>query len=143
HIHIPAGATPKEGPSAGGALATSLISALTEVPVRKDVAMTGEVTLRGRYLQIGGLKEKILGARRAGIRHIVFPTANVADQKEIAAHLRKGLDMHPVDNLDEVLDLALVGGMKALEAKADTGGGSRNRRGRRAKDDAAVPAAHA
>ena len=143
HIHIPAGATPKEGPSAGGALATSLISALTEVPVRKDVAMTGEVTLRGRYLQIGGLKEKILGARRAGIRHIVFPTANVADQKEIAAHLRKGLDMHPVDNLDEVLDLALVGGMKALEAKADTGGGSRSRRGRRAKDDAAVPAAHA
>ena len=118
HIHVPAGGTPKEGPSAGTALATSLISALTGIPVRKDVAMTGEVTLRGRVLPIGGLKEKILGAKRAGIKHIVFPEKNTADMNDIAVHLRKSLSFHPADDLDKVLDNALVGGMKALEAHA-------------------------
>ena len=124
HIHIPAGATPKEGPSAGVALATSLLSALTGVPVRKDVSMTGEITLRGRVLPIGGLKEKILGAKRAGIKHIVFPTQNEADMKDIGAHLTKALTMHPVADLDQVLDVALVGGLAALEAlvPADPGG---------------------
>jgi ATP-dependent Lon protease len=117
HIHVPAGGTPKEGPSAGIALATSLISALTGVPVRRDVAMTGEVTLRGRVLPIGGLREKILGAKRAGIRHVVYPTKNVADLKDIAAPLKKALTFHEVEDLDEVLDIALVGGLKALEAK--------------------------
>ncbi len=116
HIHLPAGATPKEGPSAGIALATALISALTGVPVRKDVAMTGEITLRGRVLPIGGLKEKVLGAKRAGIKHIVFPKKNDADMKDIAAHLTKGLHTHPVEDLDEVLNVALVGGLTALEA---------------------------
>ena len=123
HIHVPAGATPKEGPSAGGALATSLISALTGIPVRKDVAMTGEVTLRGRYLPIGGLKEKILGARRAGIKHVVFPEANMADLKEIAPHLRKSIEAHPVSDLDGVLDVALVGGLAALEKASGSGSG--------------------
>ena len=118
HIHVPAGGTPKEGPSAGVALATSLISALTGIPVRKDVAMTGEVTLRGRVLPIGGLKEKILGAKRAGIKHIVFPEKNTADMNDIAVHLRKSLSFHAADDLDKVLDNALVGGMKALEAHA-------------------------
>ena len=118
HIHIPAGATPKEGPSAGIALATSLISALTNIPVRKDVSMTGEVTLRGRVLPIGGLKEKILGAKRAGIRHIVFPDKNTPDMNDIPVHLRKSLTFHPVEELDAVLDTALVGGLKALEAHA-------------------------
>jgi len=118
HIHIPAGATPKEGPSAGIALATSLISALTNIPVRKDVSMTGEVTLRGRVLPIGGLKEKILGAKRAGIKHIVFPDKNTPDMSDIPAHLRKSLTFHPVEELDAVLDTALVGGLKALEAHA-------------------------
>jgi ATP-dependent Lon protease len=117
HIHVPAGGTPKEGPSAGIALATSLISALTGVPVRRDVAMTGEVTLRGRVLPIGGLREKILGAKRAGIRHVIYPAKNVADMKDIAAPLKKSLTFHEVDDLDQVLDIALVGGLKALEAK--------------------------
>jgi ATP-dependent Lon protease len=117
HIHVPAGGTPKEGPSAGIALATSLISALTGVPVRRDVAMTGEVTLRGRVLAIGGLREKILGAKRAGIRHVVYPAKNIADMKDIAAPLKKALTFHEVEDLDEVLDIALVGGLKALEAK--------------------------
>ena len=117
HIHIPAGAVPKEGPSAGIVLATSLISALTGIPVRKDVAMTGEVTLRGRVLPIGGLKEKILGAKRAGIKHILYPKKNTADVKDIDVHLKKSLELHAVDHLDEVIDLALVGGLKALEAQ--------------------------
>ncbi len=118
HIHIPAGAVPKEGPSAGIVLATSLISALTGIPVRKDVAMTGEVTLRGRVLPIGGLKEKILGAKRAGIKHILYPKKNTADVKDIDVHLKKSLELHAVDHLDEVIDQALVGGLKALEAQA-------------------------
>ncbi len=118
HIHVPAGAVPKEGPSAGTALATSLISALTDIPVRKDVAMTGEVTLRGRVLPIGGLKEKILGAKRAGISHIIFPEKNTPDMKDIANHLTKSLRLHSVDSLDTVLDHALVGGLAALEANA-------------------------
>ncbi len=124
HVHVPAGATPKEGPSAGIALATSLISALTHVPVRKDVSMTGEITLRGRVLPIGGLKEKILGAKRAGIKHIVYPIKNDADMKDIAVHLTKGLQMHPVESLDDVLDVALVGGLAALEAGSVDGGAS-------------------
>jgi ATP-dependent Lon protease len=130
HIHVPAGATPKEGPSAGAALATSLISALTGVPVRKDVAMTGEVTLRGRVLPIGGLKEKILGAKRAGIRHIIYPAKNSSDMKEIAGHLKKSLTFHSVEDLDQVLETALVGGIKALE-KA---GGKSPKRPRRQRE---------
>lgn len=118
HIHIPAGGIPKEGPSAGIALATALISALTGIAVRKDVAMTGEITLRGRVLPIGGLKEKVLGARRAGIKHIIFPAKNEADMKEIPLYLRKGMQFHPVRDLEEVLDLALLGGNKALFKKA-------------------------
>ncbi|MDZ7705361.1 MAG: endopeptidase La [Trueperaceae bacterium] len=121
HIHVPAGATPKEGPSAGVAIAISLISALTGVPVRKDVSMTGEVTLRGRVLQIGGLKEKMLGAKRAGIEHIVFPDKNSPDLNDIPSHLRKSLSFHPAQNLDEVLEVALVGGLAALEANGDGG----------------------
>ncbi|UCH24694.1 MAG: endopeptidase La [Trueperaceae bacterium] len=118
HIHVPAGAVPKEGPSAGTALATSLISALTSIPVRKDVAMTGEVTLRGRVLPIGGLKEKILGAKRAGIKNVLFPEKNTADMKDIPSHLKKSLHLYNVAHLDHVLDHALVGGLKALEANA-------------------------
>jgi len=117
HIHVPAGGTPKEGPSAGIALATSLISALTGIPVRRDVAMTGEVTLRGRVLPIGGLREKILGAKRAGVRHVIYPTKNLADMKDIAAPLKKSLTFHDVEDLDQVLDIALVGGLKALEKR--------------------------
>lgn len=118
HIHVPAGGTPKEGPSAGIAIASSLISALTNIPVRKDVAMTGEITLRGRVLPIGGLKEKMLGAKRAGIKHILYPDKNSSDLNDIPTHLRRSLDFHAVRDLDEALDVTLVGGLKALEANA-------------------------
>ncbi len=129
HIHVPSGGTPKEGPSAGIALATSLISALTGVPVRRDVAMTGEVTLRGRVLPIGGLREKILGAKRAGIKHVIYPAKNTADMKDIAAPMKKSLSLHEVDDLDQVLDQALVGGLAALERKI-AGGKRASRRGK-------------
>jgi ATP-dependent Lon protease len=119
HIHVPAGAVPKEGPSAGVGMATALISALTGVPVRKDVASTGEITLRGRVLPIGGLKEKVLGARRAGIKHILMPQKNNPDLSDIPNHLRRSLSYHPVDFLDAALDIALVGGLKALEIQAE------------------------
>ncbi len=125
HVHIPAGATPKEGPSAGIALATALISALTGIPVRKDVAMTGELTLRGRVLAIGGLREKILGAKRAGITHIIYPEKNAADMKDIATHLKRSLQLHEATDLDQVLDVALVGGLAALERKGRPEGGER------------------
>jgi ATP-dependent Lon protease len=98
--------------------------------VRKDVAMTGEVTLRGRVLPIGGLKEKILGAKRAGIRHIIYPAKNSSDMKEIAGHLKKSLTFHSVEDLDQVLETALVGGIKALE-KA---GGKSPKRPRRQRE---------
>jgi ATP-dependent Lon protease len=140
HIHVPAGATPKEGPSAGTALATSLISALTGIPVRRDVAMTGEVTLRGRVLPIGGLKEKILGAKRAGIKHVLYPERNAADVKDLDAYLTRGVQLHAVASLDDVLDHALVGGLAALESQ---GGGNRSKPAQRNKKGASAPAAQA
>jgi ATP-dependent Lon protease len=115
HIHVPAGAIPKEGPSAGVTMATSLMSAVSGIPARHDVSMTGEITLTGRVLPIGGLKEKVLGARRAGIKHVILPKANAGDLVDIPAHLRKAMEFHPVETLDEVFDLALVGGLAALE----------------------------
>lgn len=118
HIHFPAGGTPKEGPSAGIAITTSLVSALTSIPVRKDVAMTGEVTLRGRVLPIGGLKEKVLGAKRAGIKHIIFPQKNASDLNDIPLHLRRSLTFHQASTLDEVLDVAIMGGLAALEKRS-------------------------
>ncbi len=118
HIHVPAGGIPKEGPSAGVTMTTSLVSALTGVPARHDVSMTGEITLTGRVLPIGGLKEKVLGARRAGIKHIIMPKANTADLDDIPTHLRRSMTFHPCENLDQVLEVALEGGLAALERKA-------------------------
>ncbi len=118
HIHVPAGAIPKEGPSAGVAITSALVSALTEVPVRHDIAMTGEITLTGRVLPIGGVREKVLGARRAGIHEVILPKQNEPDLKDIPRHLQKDMTFHFVEHLDEVLDLAIVGGLKALEARA-------------------------
>ncbi|MBU0986123.1 MAG: endopeptidase La, partial [Proteobacteria bacterium] len=106
HIHVPAGAIPKDGPSAGIAMATALISALTNRPVNKDVAMTGEITLRGRVLPIGGLKEKALGAIRAGIRTIVFPEKNKKDLVDIPKYVRRKINFIPVSNMDKVLSIA-------------------------------------
>ena len=108
HVHMPAGATPKDGPSAGIAIATALISALTGVPVRGSVAMTGEITLRGRVLGIGGLKEKAVAAHRNRVAHVVIPHENVRDLDELPAEVRAAVSFHPVKTMDEVLALALA-----------------------------------
>ncbi len=108
HIHVPAGAIPKDGPSAGLAIATALVSEMSDRPVRRDVAMTGEITLRGRALPIGGLKEKVLGAHRAGITHIIIPKANEADIEDVPEEVRNVITFHPVETLNEVLKIALV-----------------------------------
>jgi ATP-dependent Lon protease len=107
HIHLPEGATPKDGPSAGIALTTALVSVLTNIPVRADVAMTGEITLRGEVLPIGGLKEKLLAAHRGGIKTVLIPQQNVKDLVEIPANIKNHLDIHPVKWIDEVLEYAL------------------------------------
>ena len=107
HIHVPEGATPKDGPSAGIGMVTSIVSALTGIPVKKDVAMTGEVTLRGRVLPIGGLKEKLLAALRGGIRTAIIPDENEKDLKEIPQNVKDGLKIIPVKNVEEVLKIAL------------------------------------
>ncbi len=107
HVHVPEGAIPKDGPSAGITLATSLASALTGRPVRHDLAMTGEITLRGRVLKIGGLKEKLLAANRGGVSHVIIPLENEMDIKEVPKEILKGLSIHPVENVDEVLAIAL------------------------------------
>ncbi len=109
HIHVPEGATPKDGPSAGIAMVTALVSVLAGVPVRADVAMTGEITLRGKVLPIGGLKEKLLAARRGGIRLVLIPEENEKDLDEIPERIKKGLEIRPVKWIDEVLELALAG----------------------------------
>ncbi|PZO88755.1 MAG: endopeptidase La [Sphingomonas sanxanigenens] len=108
HIHLPEGAVPKDGPSAGIGIVTSIVSTLTGVPVRRDIAMTGEVTLRGRVLPIGGLKEKLLAALRGGIKTVLIPTENEKDLAEIPANVREGLEIVPVAHVDEVLRLALT-----------------------------------
>ena len=108
HIHVPAGAIPKDGPSAGIAIATALVSEMSGRPVRRDVSMTGEITLRGRVLPIGGIKEKVLGAHRAGIRHVIIPKANEADLEDVPEEVRETLTFHPVQTLEEVLKVALV-----------------------------------
>ena len=107
HVHIPAGATPKDGPSAGIAIATAIVSAVSGVPVRGDVAMTGEVTLRGRVLAIGGLKEKSVAAQRLGIRHVIMPAGNERELSDLPAEVRDSVTFHPVRTMDEVLALAL------------------------------------
>jgi ATP-dependent Lon protease len=107
HVHLPAGATPKDGPSAGIALAAAIVSALTGTPVRGDVAMTGEITLRGRVLPIGGLKEKAVAAHRSHVTHVVIPAANQRDLEELPAEVRAGVRFHCVKTMDEVLALAL------------------------------------
>ncbi|WBM44982.1 endopeptidase La [Pseudomonas putida] len=107
HIHMPEGATPKDGPSAGIGMCTALVSALTQIPVRADVAMTGEITLRGQVLAIGGLKEKLLAAHRGGIRTVIIPEENVRDLKEIPENIKQDLQIKPVKWIDEVLQIAL------------------------------------
>jgi ATP-dependent Lon protease len=107
HVHLPEGATPKDGPSAGIGICTAMVSALTGIPVRADVAMTGEITLRGEVLQIGGLKEKLLAAHRGGIKTVLIPEENVKDLAEIPENVKNRLDIHPVKWIDTVLEMAL------------------------------------
>lgn len=114
HVHVPEGATPKDGPSAGVAMTTALVSALTGIPVRADVAMTGEITLRGEVLAIGGLKEKLLAAHRGGIKIVLIPEENVKDLAEIPENIKNRLDIQPVKWIDQVLDLALERKPEAL-----------------------------
>jgi ATP-dependent Lon protease len=115
HVHVPEGATPKDGPSAGIAMATSIVSVLTGIPVRRDVAMTGEVTLRGRVLPIGGLKEKLLAALRAGVTTVFIPKENEKDLAEIPDNVKKDLAIHPVSHVDEVIARALTRPLEAIE----------------------------
>jgi ATP-dependent Lon protease len=115
HVHVPEGATPKDGPSAGVAMVTTIVSVLTGIPVRRDVAMTGEITLRGRVLPIGGLKEKLLAALRAGIKTVVIPSENEKDLAEIPDNVKRGLEIIPAATVEEVLRRALAGTLTPIE----------------------------
>ena len=115
HIHVPEGATPKDGPSAGIGMVTSIVSSLTNIPVRKDVAMTGEVTITGQVLPIGGLKEKLLAAHRAGIKEAIIPKENEKDLVDMPKKIIDEIKITPVDNADQVLKLALTKELKRTE----------------------------
>jgi ATP-dependent Lon protease len=114
-VHVPEGATPKDGPSAGVAMVTAMVSVLTGIAVRKDIAMTGEITLRGRVLPIGGLKEKLLAALRSGIKTVLIPKENEKDLVDLPANVKAGLEIIPVAQVDEVLKHALVKPLTAVE----------------------------
>jgi len=115
HVHVPEGAIPKDGPSAGITLATALASALTKIKVRRDVAMTGEITLRGKVLPIGGLKEKLLAAHRAGIFEAIVPEENRKDLADLPELIRTSMKLHFVEEMDQVLKLALEGNLPELQ----------------------------
>ncbi len=124
HVHVPEGATPKDGPSAGIAMGTAIISMMTGIPVRKDVAMTGEITLRGRVLPIGGLKEKLLAALRGGIKTVLIPEENAKDLADIPDNVKNNLEIIPVSKMEDVLKMALVSMPEAIEWKEDDSSGS-------------------
>ena len=115
HVHVPEGATPKDGPSAGIAMVTSIVSAITGIPVNKNIAMTGEVTLRGHVLPIGGLKEKLLAAHRARIPQVIIPEDNKKDLAEIPKNILNDLEISPVKIVDEVLKIALTKELKTVQ----------------------------
>jgi ATP-dependent Lon protease len=119
HVHVPEGATPKDGPSAGIAMCTALVSALSRIPVRAEVAMTGEITLRGKVLPIGGLKEKLLAAHRGGMKVVLIPEENEKDLVDIPKAILKKLEIHPVSTIDQVLELALTEMPQPLPAKLE------------------------
>ncbi len=122
HIHMPAGAVPKDGPSAGVTLASALVSLLTDLPVSSDLAMTGEITLRGKVLPVGGIKEKIIAAKSAGIKHVILPEKNIKDLDDVSDAVREALTFHPVREIEEVLDLAFGAALKERIAAASGSG---------------------
>ena len=128
HIHVPEGATPKDGPSAGIGMCTAVASVLSEIPVRADVAMTGEITLRGEVLKIGGLKEKLLAAKRGGIKTVLIPEGNIGDLREIPDKIKTKLEIRPVKWIDEVFDLVLTEKPKVWEEKSDSSAKSGRRK---------------
>jgi ATP-dependent Lon protease len=117
HVHVPEGATPKEGPSAGITIATAIISLLTEIPVNRKVAMTGEITLRGKVLPVGGIKEKLLAAHREGIREAIVPVDNRADLKDVPKVIKQEVKIHLVETMDDVLKIALTKGLPPKPSK--------------------------
>lgn len=125
HIHVPEGATPKDGPSAGISMCTALVSVLTQLPVHADYAMTGEITLRGEVLPIGGVKEKLLAAHRSGIKNVIIPVENVKDLKDIPDNIKQGLNIKPVRWIDEVLNASLKGYTERLSRKSSKSGKSK------------------
>jgi len=138
HVHVPAGAIPKDGPSAGVTMATSLVSAMTGIPVRRDIAMTGEITLRGRVLPIGGLKDKALAALRNKIANVIVPERNRKDLEDIPKNLREKIKFIFVKTMDDVLEVALVDGTKELSKLTRKTGSKKTRRARRAKSTQAI-----
>jgi ATP-dependent Lon protease len=119
HIHVPEGATPKDGPSAGVAMCTSIVSALTGIAVHKDVAMTGEITLRGRVLPIGGLKEKLLAAHRGGVKTVIIPLDNEKDLADIPDNVKQGIKIMSVSSVEQVLQIALIRPLSPIEWRDD------------------------
>ena len=115
HVHVPEGATPKDGPSAGVGMITAMVSVLTDIPIRKDIAMTGEITLRGRVLPIGGLKEKLLAALRGGVKTVLIPMDNTKDLADIPENVKSALEIIPVSTVDEVLKSAMTRKPKKLK----------------------------
>ncbi|MCP4010518.1 MAG: endopeptidase La, partial [Proteobacteria bacterium] len=137
HIHVPEGATPKDGPSAGVGMCTAMVSALTGIAVKSDVAMTGEITLRGEVLPIGGLKEKLLAALRAGVKQVLIPHDNEKDLADMPETVLEGLEIIPVRWVDEVMETALVTALKPLKKSARGKSGKKT-----AKPQAELPTQH-
>ncbi|MNS41035.1 Lon protease [compost metagenome] len=115
HVHVPDGATPKDGPSAGVAMTVAMVSVLTGIPIRKDIAMTGEITLRGRVTAIGGLKEKLLAALRSGVKTVLIPQENEKDLEEVPENVKSALEIIPISTADEALKWALTGTLTPVE----------------------------